>query len=46
MVHERHCPRCHATVACREERTEYAVRLFCPDCDKQLATHFGEFNIA
>lgn len=38
---ERYCQRCAENVKCREEQGEHSTALFCPNCDKKLATHFG-----
>jgi ribosomal protein L33 len=46
MAQERYCPRCHTNVTCREEPTQHSVRLYCPNCDKRLATLFGEIKIS
>jgi competence CoiA-like predicted nuclease len=46
MAQERYCRRCAEHVNCREEARERATALFCPNCDKQIATTFGDFKIS
>lgn len=46
MAQERYCPRCAETVTCREERGERSTALYCPSCDKHIATHYGEIHIS
>ncbi len=45
MAQERYCPRCLGNVTCREEPTETSTQLFCPRCEKKLATVFGDIKI-
>lgn len=45
MAYTRYCRRCAEEVTCREEETEHAVVLFCPECDRRIGTMYGEIAI-
>lgn len=45
MAERRYCQFCAEDVDPREERTEHAVALYCPQCDRRMATLYGEISI-
>lgn len=45
MAQQRYCRRCGKDVKCREERTGTAVTLYCPECDRRLATLYGHIVV-
>ena len=46
MPVQRYCPPCAQDVNCREARTEHAVALYCPQCDRRIATNYGDVKLA
>lgn len=45
MADRRYCNFCAQEVEPREERMEYATALYCPRCDRRMATLYGEIAI-
>jgi ribosomal protein L33 len=46
MAIERYCQRCGEHVKCRAEHREHSTTLFCPKCNKRIATLFGEIKMS
>lgn len=45
MAEMRFCVTCGQDVEPREERTEYAVSIYCPRCERRMATHYGHIML-
>ncbi len=45
MTDRRFCNACAQDVEPREERSEHAVALYCPQCDRRMATLYGHIVI-
>lgn len=45
MAEKRYCSRCAENVECREEPQGSSLALFCPRCEKRIATTYGHIPI-